>query len=290
LDGADGHSPFTHALLNNLATPGIEIEAMMTKVRADVQAQTNQQQVPWTNASLATEVYILPGAAPVQTTSTSSTPAPSAGGAVDNSVENTFWQSAQSSGRRDEYQLYLNKYPKGVGHFSELAEMRLAELDKGGTANPGPTVAPVAPTPQLDLAALKTQDANFATETALGIDTMAWRNLQSHLAGAGFLTSGIDGTVGDGTRKAILNWQNARQYKPSGFLNKPQMDALLTEPTVVQPPAQTRSAGIAAPRPTNYNHARQAGGSGGGGGGMNPGAAIFGTVLGVFACKATHTC
>ena len=177
--------------------------------------------------------------------------------------------------------MYLSKYPKGVGHYSELAELRLAALDKTAPANPPPSVAPVAPAPQVDVAALKTEDANIATESALSLDNAQWRNVQSHLAGAGFYTSGIDGSVGDGTRKAIYNWQTARQYKASGFLNKPQMDALLT----MEPAAQTQTRpAVVAQRPVY--HTRQTTGTGL----VNPGPAIFGTMMGVFACKATHTC
>ena len=52
------NSPFTTALLKHLATKGLEVELMMKRVKADVIDQTKNQQRPWTNSDLATEVYL----------------------------------------------------------------------------------------------------------------------------------------------------------------------------------------------------------------------------------------
>jgi hypothetical protein len=53
LDGVgQRNSPFTTALLRHVVTPGLEIRAMLTRVRADVVAATRDQQVPWDHSSL----------------------------------------------------------------------------------------------------------------------------------------------------------------------------------------------------------------------------------------------
>jgi len=59
LDGQGRNSPFTGALLKHLATPGLEIRTMMTRVRADVVAATNERQVPWDSSSLIGEVVLV---------------------------------------------------------------------------------------------------------------------------------------------------------------------------------------------------------------------------------------
>jgi len=41
-----------------LATPGLEISAMMRRVRADVIAATREKQVPWDNTSLTGDVVL----------------------------------------------------------------------------------------------------------------------------------------------------------------------------------------------------------------------------------------
>jgi uncharacterized caspase-like protein len=61
LDGPeDGHRPFTQALLENIAVPGVEIGEMMTKVRARVAELTNKNQMPWGSSNLITLVYLNP--------------------------------------------------------------------------------------------------------------------------------------------------------------------------------------------------------------------------------------
>ncbi|MGH6753300.1 MAG: caspase family protein, partial [Bradyrhizobium sp.] len=73
LDGKEGsNSPFTRALLANLTQPGVELQQAMTKVRAQVQEETNKGQLPWGNTNLTGAVYLngapapaAPGSAPV---------------------------------------------------------------------------------------------------------------------------------------------------------------------------------------------------------------------------------
>ena len=57
-DGKDAHSPYTTALARHLATPGLEIQSALTRVRAEVAETTDGAQRPWHNASLAREVFI----------------------------------------------------------------------------------------------------------------------------------------------------------------------------------------------------------------------------------------
>lgn len=52
LDGTGRHSPFTDALLQHIATPDLDVELMMRRVRRDVIDLTGGQQVPWSSSSL----------------------------------------------------------------------------------------------------------------------------------------------------------------------------------------------------------------------------------------------
>jgi len=58
LDGKGRNSPFTTALLKNIATPGLEIDALLKRVRADVMTLTHDQQVPWNHSSLVGDVVL----------------------------------------------------------------------------------------------------------------------------------------------------------------------------------------------------------------------------------------
>ena len=58
LDGDGTNSPFTTALARHIGTPGLEVQQMLTRVRADVVTVTKSRQVPWSNSSLLGEVYL----------------------------------------------------------------------------------------------------------------------------------------------------------------------------------------------------------------------------------------
>jgi uncharacterized caspase-like protein len=61
LDGSGKNSPFTSAMLKYIRTPGLEIRAMLTRVRADVIKATNERQVPWDHSSLTGDFYFRRG-------------------------------------------------------------------------------------------------------------------------------------------------------------------------------------------------------------------------------------
>ena len=52
------NSPFSAALSRHIGTPGLEVQQMLTRVRAEVVAATKPEQVPWSHSSLLGEVYL----------------------------------------------------------------------------------------------------------------------------------------------------------------------------------------------------------------------------------------
>ncbi len=52
LDGLDGNSPFTQAVVAEMSAPGLPIEQMFKQVRISVLEKTNGQQTPWDTSSL----------------------------------------------------------------------------------------------------------------------------------------------------------------------------------------------------------------------------------------------
>jgi uncharacterized caspase-like protein len=58
LDGDGSNSPFSTALIRHIGTPGLEVQQMLTRVRAEVVVSTKGKQVPWSNSSLLGEVYL----------------------------------------------------------------------------------------------------------------------------------------------------------------------------------------------------------------------------------------
>ena len=62
LDGEGANSPFSTALAHHISTPGLEVQQMLTRVRAEVVALTQNKQVPWSNSSLLGDTYLVGGA------------------------------------------------------------------------------------------------------------------------------------------------------------------------------------------------------------------------------------
>jgi hypothetical protein len=109
-------SPFTSALLANIAKPGVEIQQAMTKVRAQVYEETNGAQLPWGPVDLIAPVYLDPSATPAATTTTS----PSSDAEIE------FWRSVKNTNQPEELKAYLTAYP--LGKFKAIALTRLTEL------------------------------------------------------------------------------------------------------------------------------------------------------------------
>jgi hypothetical protein len=266
LDGQQGtNSPFTRALLANLTAPGIEIQQAMTKVRAQVNEETQKQQLPWGHTNLIGSVYLNPaaapaaGAAPVAAT-------PTATATANSEVELEFWRSIKESNKPEELNAYLTNYPNG--QFKSLALARIASLQDG------PSTTTRNLTTGVDKA-VYTDEATQVSEDQIGLDKGQRRDVQRRLTGLGFDTK-VTGKFEASTRSVIMRWQAARGYPKTGFLNKPQHTALLSEIVAKADEPEER----AAPE----RRARRSGGGGGGGGrGLDgPGRFIGGVVGGMF--------
>jgi uncharacterized caspase-like protein len=76
-DGVGADSPYTTALLKHLATPGLDIELALRRVRDEVLKATKNRQEPFKYGSLGgSEVPLVPTAAPGQTTAALPQPTP----------------------------------------------------------------------------------------------------------------------------------------------------------------------------------------------------------------------
>jgi uncharacterized caspase-like protein len=262
LDGQEGtNSPFTRALIANIATPGVEIQQAMTKVRAQVNEETSKGQLPWGHTNLIGSVYLngAPAVAPAGGTAAAPAAVASAPGT---DVELEFWRSIKDSNKPEELNAYLSNYPNG--QFKPLALSRLAALENGASTATRNLSTGIDP-------ATFTEESSQTTEDQIGLDKGQRRDVQRRLTGLGFDTK-VTGTFDESTRAVITRWQAARGYPKSGYLNKLQHKALLTE--IVATPS-TASSGSDEDRPARRRASGGGGGGGGqrqhgGGGGMDP--------------------
>ena len=124
LDGQEGtNSPFTRALLANLTQPGVEIQQAMTKVRAQVNEETNKGQLPWGHTNLIGAVYL--NGAPAPGAVAAATPA-AAALRRRRTCELEFWRSIKESNKPEELNAYLTNYPNGQFRSLALVAHRLA--------------------------------------------------------------------------------------------------------------------------------------------------------------------
>jgi hypothetical protein len=276
LDGQEGtHSPFTRALLANIAKPGVEVQEAMTKVRAQVNEETNKGQLPWGHTNLIGSVYLNPIAAakPGGPAEAPNTPAVTRSSAPE--VELEFWRSIKDSNKPEELNAYLTSYPNG--QFKSLAQARIASLQDGPSTTTRNLTTGIDP-------ATFTDEATQVTEDQIGLDKGQRRDVQRRLTGLGFDTS-VTGKFDEQTRAVITRWQAARGYPSTGFLNKLQHKALLGE---IVAATQTSSSDDSDHRPSGRHHAGGGGGGGrhyrggGGGGGSSPGGLLGGMMGGLF--------
>ncbi|WP_409188864.1 caspase family protein [Bradyrhizobium sp. RDM4] len=271
LDGQEGNnSPFTRALIDNITKPGVEIQQAMTSVRAQVNEETHKGQLPWGHTNLIGAVYLNPAqqtqVANAAPTAASGSAPVAATGASSDGVELEYWRSVKETNKPEELNAYLSTYPNG--QFKALALARLAAIQNGPSTTTRNLNAGVDP-------ATFTDDASQLTEDQIGLDKGQRRDVQRRLNGLGFDTK-VTGAFTDETRTVLKRWQAARGYPSTGYLNKLQHKALLSEIVASTPTASDDSAKPAR----RANSAPTNNGGGGHRGGGDAGAAFVGGVVG----------
>ena len=273
LDGQEGsNSPFTRALLANLTQPGVEIQQAMTKVRAQVNEETSKNQLPWGHTNLIGSVYLNPVGAPAEGAAEAQN-GPAVTATAPSDVELEFWRSVKDSNKPEELNAYLTNYPNGT--FKSIALARIAALQDGPSTTTRNLTTGIDPL-------TFTEESSQTTEDQIGLDKGQRRDVQRRLTGLGFDTR-ITGKFDESTRAVITRWQAARGYPKTGYLNRLQHKALLTEIVAATPTASRDDSDEKPARPARRSSGGGGGGGGGGqrsGGGPDPGAAFIGGVMG----------
>lgn len=309
LDGEGSNSPFTSALIRHIDTPNASIQTVMTRVTGDVYQETEKRQRPWVNASLIGEVFLNKrSVAPSTTvaslgdTSTTTPRQPAANTASATATqsniawerEKLIWETAKSSNTVVDYEAYLQAYPNGLfADFARNSIKRLSSANQVASVNPtvstdaagtqGATgVVATLPDPQ------KAIPGTQVTESALGWNRTARREVQTRLNLAGHDVGRPDGAFGPKTRAGVTAWQTANGIVPTGFFTAAQY-ALLTAQTATQYSAyqaevNRKQKAAAASRSTTTrrnNTTTTTRRNNNSGGSMNPaGAAFIGGVVG----------
>jgi WD40 repeat protein len=139
------NSPFTAALLHNIATPGLDVKEMFFRVGSEVEAATSGRQRPEISVSMYEQFALAPlaggssGNAVVMVPPAPVDPCAAAG---------DHWKSAEAIGTVDAFQDHLMRFPNCT--FAGLARVRIEGLKSKAPADVPPvamTMPPVSPPP-----------------------------------------------------------------------------------------------------------------------------------------------
>lgn len=131
LDGADGNSPFTAALANEMLVAGAPIEQVFKNVRNEVIEQTGGQQTPWDTSSLTNQFFFTP-------------PVVEDPGLL---AERKMWESVKDTGDMLQVMLFLRAYPEGA--YEPDARSLLAKIVMDDGQKPGEKATTAAATPEI---------------------------------------------------------------------------------------------------------------------------------------------
>ncbi len=120
--------------------------------------------------------------------------------ATDTAADEALWRRVAAQDNVDAYRGYLLQFPNGI-HADE-AEAAVAAI----LAEPF-------------------RDERLAEE-ALALSRDQRRDIQGDLTTMGFNTRGIDGIFGQGTRRAITNWQQENGFAQTGYVTMEQIQRL----------------------------------------------------------------
>ena len=115
-DGAGANGLYTENLARELAVPGLRLEEVFKRVRANVSLASRGRQIPWESTSLVSDVYIVPP------------PAPPSEEELERRYEEEIeqWNRVKRSRDPADWAALLRAFPNG--RLSEIAQARLNAL------------------------------------------------------------------------------------------------------------------------------------------------------------------
>jgi len=129
-DGSGRNGLYTAELLAAMDVPGIKIEDVFKRVRANVIRKSNDAQTPWESSSLTGDFFFRGGEG-----AQAAAPALAQPASDPAAIELAYWDGVKESRDAEAFKAYLDQYPDG--RFAALARVRVRELSSGQAATTG---------------------------------------------------------------------------------------------------------------------------------------------------------
>jgi TRAP transporter TAXI family solute receptor len=121
-DGRGGNSPYTKALVQAMAVPGLTVEQVFKRARVAVEKETGGSQTPWEESSLKGDFYFKPGKA--------SKPAVVVQPPMSEAAQ--AWTAIQNTTSTAVLEAFIRRFGKSV--YADFARAKLIELKKNKVA------------------------------------------------------------------------------------------------------------------------------------------------------------
>ena len=190
-DGVGENSPFAASVARHLDTPNAEILSVMKRVIGDVKLETEDKQTPMINNDLATEIYLNLGN-------------DAAGQTLAFQREQALYEAVSEMNSLRGWSVFLDRFPDS--EFASLAQTNRDAL---------------ARSENIVVANLEREGSERGAEQEkLGLTKADVRLVQTKLATLGYDAGIADGVMGDKTRKAIADFQQANELPSTGVMTE----------------------------------------------------------------------
>jgi uncharacterized caspase-like protein len=135
-DGSGKNGLYTGELIRHMKSPGLKLEEVFKKVRADVQKKSEDKQVPWDASSLTGDFYFVPPtevpeSAPVSTETVIAAPTsskPVVAAPRKFRADEETWELVKESNDPDDFKYFLEEFPESP--LSSVARLKLRKFKK----------------------------------------------------------------------------------------------------------------------------------------------------------------
>ncbi|MGA0888684.1 MAG: caspase family protein, partial [bacterium] len=107
-DGEGDNGLFTAKLLTHMRTPGLKLEDVFKRVRADVQRESNDKQVPWDSSSVTGDFFFVPPVEEVVVSAPTEQPSTEAS-KLD--IAERAWSMIEQSENPEIFRAFIEKFP-----------------------------------------------------------------------------------------------------------------------------------------------------------------------------------